>query len=209
MMVVGFLCAVFLLRRLTRTIGENPEHMTNVALYALIAGVIGSRIFYVAHHIEYFRGDVLGMFAVWQGGLEFLGGVIPAIVVIVFYLLYYKLPVFRYLDILSIGLMVGLGFGRIGCFFNGCCFGKPTNVSWVTRLPRFPYDSAPYYSQVKPNLLRNRQKPHLDLPAEYFGYPSEDGYTWFPTDEANKHRAYLKPCELLTEQERNEVTKEV
>lgn len=203
MMVVGFLCAVFLLRSLTRKIGENPEHMTNVALYALIAGVIGSRIFYVAHHIEYFRGDILGMFAVWQGGLEFLGGVILAIAVIVLYIVRYKLPALRYLDILSIGLMVGLGFGRIGCFFNGCCFGKPTNVQWAVR---FPYGSDPYYSQVKPNLLRNRQQAHLDLPADYFGYLSEDGHTWFPTDEANKHRAYLKPRKLLTEQERNEVT---
>ena len=202
-MVVGFLCAVFLLRRLTRAVGEDPDHMTNVALYALIAGVIGSRIFYVAHHIEDFRGNILSMLAVWQGGLEFLGGVILAIVVIVFYMLRYKLPAIRYLDILSIGLMVGLGFGRIGCFLNGCCFGRPTNVSWTVR---FPYGSDPYYSQVKPNLLRNREQPHLDLPADYFGYLSEDGHTWFPTDEANKYRAYLKPRELLTEEEREEVT---
>jgi prolipoprotein diacylglyceryltransferase len=46
----------------------------------------------------------------------------------------------------------------------------------------------------------------LDLPAKYFGYLSEDGQTWFPTDEANKYRAYLKPRELLTEKEKDEVT---
>jgi phosphatidylglycerol:prolipoprotein diacylglycerol transferase len=204
MMVVGFLCAVFLLRRLTRAMGENPDHMTNVALYALIAGVIGSRIFYVAHHFEDFHGNILSMFAVWRGGLEFLGGVILAILVIVFYMVRYKLPALRYFDILSIGLMVGLGFGRIGCILNGCCFGKPTNVPWAVR---FPYGSDPYYSQVRPNLLRNREQAHLNLPADYFGYLSEDGHTWFPTDEANKYRAYLKPYKLLTDQERYEVTK--
>ncbi len=143
------------------------------------------------------------MLAVWQGGLEFLGGVILAIAVIVFYMFRYKLPAIRYLDILSIGLMVGLGFGRIGCILNGCCFGKPANVSWAVR---FPYGSDPYYGQVRPNLARNRQQAHLNLPAAYFGYLSEDGHTWFPTDEANKYRAYLKPRELLTEKEREEVT---
>jgi phosphatidylglycerol:prolipoprotein diacylglycerol transferase len=204
MMVVGFLCAVFLLRRLTRAVGENPDHMTNVALYALIAGVVGSRIFYVAHHIEDFRGSILSMLAVWQGGLEFLGGVILAIVVIVFYMVRYKLPALRYLDVLAIGLMVGLGFGRIGCLLNGCCFGKPTKVSWAVR---FPYGSDPYYSQIRPNLLRNRPKAHLNLPAEYFGYLSEDERTWFPTDEGNKYHAYLKPYKLLTDQQRNEVTR--
>ena len=203
MMVIGFLCAMFLLRRLARKVGENPDHMTNVALYALIAGVLGARIFYVAHHYDHFRGSLLSMLAVWQGGLEFLGGVILAIAVIVFYMLHYKLSAFRYLDILSIGLMVGLGFGRIGCIFNGCCFGKPTNVSWAVR---FPYGSDPYYSQVRPNLARNREQAHLNLPAKYFGYLSEDGQTWFPTDEANKYHAYLKPRELLTEKEKEEVT---
>jgi phosphatidylglycerol:prolipoprotein diacylglycerol transferase len=206
MMVVGFLFALVLLRRLTKTAGQNPDHMTNVALYALIAGVVGARVFYIFHHFAEFKGDILSMFAVWQGGLEFVGGVILAIFVILLYLRYYKLPMLSYLDILAIGLMVGLGFGRIGCFLNGCCFGRPTNVSWISRLPRFPYESAPYCSQVRPNPARNRDKAYIDLPAEYFGYLGQDGQTWFPTDETNKYRAYLKPEKLLTDYERHEVT---
>jgi len=205
MLVLGFLAAVFLLRRLARRVGQNPEYVTNVALYSLISGVIGARIFYVLHHFPQFRGDPWwSVFAVWQGGLEFVGGVILAVLVIVVYLLRNRLSVRLYLDMLAIGLMLGLCFGRIGCFLRGCCFGRPTDVPWAVR---FPYDSPAYNSQVRPNMLRNRPQPQLYLPAEYFGYLGEDGQTWFPVDEAHKFSANLKPAELLTEQERFDVTK--
>jgi len=205
MLVVGFLAAVFLLRRLARRVGQDPEYVTNVALYSLISGVIGARIFYVVHHFSYFRGDPWwSVFAVWQGGLEFVGGLILAIVVIVVYLLRNRLSVRLYLDMLAIGLMLGLCFGRIGCFLRGCCFGRPTDVPWAVR---FPYDSPAYNSQVRPNLLRNRPQPQLDLPAEYFGYTSEDGQTWFCVDEAHKFSANLKPPGLLSDQERYDVSK--
>ena len=124
MMVIGFLAAVWLMRRLMRKSGQNPDFVTNVAMYALIAGIVGARIFYVVHHHDQFVGRPGEIFAVWRGGLEFLGGFLCALVFLWIYLSKQKLPKRLYLDILAIGLMVGLGFGRIGCFLNGCCFGK-------------------------------------------------------------------------------------
>ncbi|HPD48049.1 MAG TPA: prolipoprotein diacylglyceryl transferase [Anaerohalosphaeraceae bacterium] len=202
MMVVGFLLAVLLMRRASRRVGENPDHITNVALYALIAGVVGARIFYVVHHYNLFAGDFMSVFAVWQGGLEFLGGVLMAIGVVFVYVLANRLPLRRYFDILAIGLMLGLSFGRIGCFLNGCCFGKPTDVAWAVR---FPYGSPPYLTQVKPDLRRDRSRPYFDLPAEYFGYVGEDGASWYSVDEGSKYRAYLKPKELLADAQKEQV----
>jgi len=203
-MVLSFLAALFLMRKLARRLGEDPEHISNVAMYALISGVIGARIFYVIHHFSEFDGNFLRMIAVWHGGLEYYGGFILGLAFTVVYLFRNKLSTKRYLDILAVGLMLGLAFGRIGCFFSGCCFGKPAEVAWAVS---FPYASDVYYSQVKPNPQRNRTAPHLDLPAEYFGYLSQDGQTWLPADEANKFYAYLKPFELLTEQQKHDVTK--
>lgn len=205
MLVAGFLAAVFLLRRLALRVGQNPDHVTNVALYTLISGVIGARAFYVVHHFSQFRGDPWwSVFAVWQGGLEFVGALILGVIVIVVYLLRHRLSVRLYLDMLAIGLMLGLCFGRMGCFLRGCCFSKPTDVPWAVR---FPYSSPAYNSQVRPNLLRNRPQPQLDLPAEYFGYVGKDGQTWFYVDEAHKFGANLKPFDLLSDQERYDVTK--
>jgi phosphatidylglycerol:prolipoprotein diacylglycerol transferase len=185
MVVLGFLAAVTLIRRLSRDILPDSQIITNATLYALIAGVVGSRLFYVVHYLDQFRDDPFSVFAIWHGGLEVLGGGILAIAVIFFYLSYRKLPVRRCLDILAIGMMLALVFGRIGCFLNGDCFGKPTDLPWGVR---FPYESFVYRSQISPNLERNRAEPQLILPDEFFEY----------ADGAGLRYAGPKPYQHLT-----------
>ena len=149
MMVIGFLSAVFVIRHLSRNITPDPQLITNAALYSLIAGVVGARLFYVVHHFDQFQERPLSVFAIWQGGLELLGGVVLAIAVISFYLRHHKLPIRRYLDILAIGLLLALAFGRIGCFLRGCCFGKPTDSFMGVR---FPPQSAAFKQHIKMGL---------------------------------------------------------
>jgi phosphatidylglycerol:prolipoprotein diacylglycerol transferase len=178
MMVIGFMAAVWLMRRLMKKSGQNPDFVTNIAMYALIVGIIGARVFYVLHYPELFAGRFGEVFAVWRGGLEFLGGFLCGAAFLGVYLWKYKLPKRLYLDILAIGLMVGLGFGRIGCFLNGCCYGQCTDVPWSVQ---FPYGSPAFHSQTTPNPDRGRGEPLVDLPESYY---DADGY--------------LKPYEALT-----------
>lgn len=192
MMVVGFLAAVTLIRRLSVKITPDPQLITNAALYSLIGGVVGARVFFVIHHFSTFAQDPIDVFKIWHGGLELLGGVVLAITIIVFYLIYHKLPVRQYLDILAIGLMLALVFGRIGCFLNGCCYGKPTDLPWGIR---FPYYSFAYVSQTQADPKRDRPEPHMELPREYFGYEDDKG----------DYYAGLKPYPHLTEKQKAEV----
>jgi phosphatidylglycerol:prolipoprotein diacylglycerol transferase len=193
MMVIGFLAGFYLIRKLGRSVVSNPQVITNLALYSLVAGVIGARAFYVIHHFDRLEKPLTSMFAVWQGGLEFYGGVIFAAPVIILYAYYHKLPIRRSLDILAIALMLGLAFGRIGCFLNGCGFGRPTDLPWAVR---FPYNSFAYISQINANPERNRPEPQLRLPRdEYQSFVEADG-KWYP-----------KPMQELTEQQKFEVTK--
>jgi phosphatidylglycerol:prolipoprotein diacylglycerol transferase len=192
MMVIGFLLAITLIRHLSRNIMLEPQFITNASLYSLIAGVAGSRLFYVIHHFDKFQGRLHSVFSIWEGGLELYGGVILAIPVIFFYLWYHKLPIRRCLDILAIGLMLALVFGRIGCFLRGDCFGKPADLPWAVR---FPYASDVYHSQIYPNPKRNRPDPHLQLLDEFFGYYNSKGTTYYG----------LKPHEDLTQEQRDMV----
>ncbi len=194
MMVIGFLAAVTVIRRLSRDITPDPEMITNASLYALIAGVVGARLFYVIHYKEKFAGDWLSVFAIWQGGLELLGGVIAAIAVIILYIRRHKLPARQYLDILAIGLMLALVFGRIGCLLNGCCFGKPADLPWAVR---FPYDSLAYRSQTQPDLGRSRPRPYIELPADFSTTVTQQGLTY----------TELKSREALTTEQEQMVTK--
>ena len=201
MLVIGFLAAITLIRHLCKKYNTDPQHITNAALYSLIGGVIGARLFYVIHYFDSYRYNLLDIFKVWKGGLELLGGVIVAIAVILIYLKYHKLPMRRYLDILAIGLMLALVFGRIGCFLNGCCFGKPTDFPLAVRFPSFVqryegktlYPSFVFNSQVNPNPERSRSESHLKLPDEFFYYINEQGF------------GELKPFDELSVQQQKEV----
>ncbi len=191
LMVCGFIAAIFLIRRLSRDLGDHSEHITTAALYSLIAGVVGARIFYVIHYWSpQFSGkNILDIFAVWKGGLELLGGVLLAVFTIVMYLWIQKLPLRRYLDILGIGLLLALGFGRLGCLMNGCCFGKPTTCPVAIT---FPYGSLAYDSQIRPDSARHRDKPYIQLPADFFDIDENGNY-------------YLKPYNDLDAQQKCEV----
>jgi len=127
------------------------------------------------------------LFAIWNGGLELIGGVVLAIAVILLYIWYHKLPMRHYLDVLAIGLTTALIFGRIGCLLNGCCYGKPTDLPWGMR---FPYGSFAYESQVRPDVHRHRPEPRVPLPQDYF---------------AGDDDSILKPLEYLTPAQREEV----
>ena len=184
MMVIGFLAALWLMRRIMKRLGQDPDRVSSVAMYALLSGIIGARVFYVIHHHDLFAGRPMEAFAVWKGGLELLGGVIAAIGFVWFYLWKFKLPKRLYLDILAIGLMVGLGFGRIGCLLNGCCYGKCSEVSWAVE---FPYGSPAFYSQTGPDGARNRPEPLWDLPDNYY------------------RNGYLKDFDELTDEQKQAV----
>ncbi|UCC97288.1 MAG: prolipoprotein diacylglyceryl transferase [Phycisphaerales bacterium] len=192
MMVIGFLAALWLMKRLSWNLGPDTQPITSAALYCLVAGVAGARLLYVALNFEQFRGRPLAALAVWEGGLVLLGGVISAVAVLLVFLIYHRLSVRRYLDILAIGVMLGVAFGRIGCFLIGDCYGKPTGLPWGVR---FPYNSFPYISQINADPARNRPEPHLMLPREdYLGSRGKDG-KWYP-----------KPFEQLTERQKIAVT---
>ncbi len=202
MLVIGFLLAALLMRRMMNKAGQNPEWVTNAALYALIAGVVSSRVFYVLHHSAQFEDNFFRVFAVWEGGLEFLGGVLGAVGFLFIYLRVKKLPYRLYFDVLAVGLMLGAGFGRIGCLFNGCCYGRPADVPWAIR---FPYNSLAYQSQAYPDPARHRDAPRLELPAEYFGWQDQQG-GWITATEGNKYAAPLRPLEALTAPQKQAVT---
>lgn len=185
MIVIGFIASLWLLRRLMKKAGQSTDYITNLAMYALLIGLAGAKIFHVVHYFDQYRDNLRSIITGFGYGFEFLGGFLCAVAFVWLYLWKQKLPKRLYLDILAIGLMVGLGFGRIGCFLNGCCFGKPADVPWAVT---FPYGSPVFYSQIRPDLDRDRGKALLNLPDDYFDA-----------------EGYLKPFDELTPEQQQAV----
>lgn len=152
MIAVGFLVGVTLAKREGRRVGEDPDRIMDLCFYLLIAAIVTSRLFYVVTTPEIFLSDPLEIFRIWKGGLVFYGAFIGAMLTIVIYLRKYKRPLWKTLDILAPSVAIGHFFGRIGCFFAGCCYGKQCALPWAVTFSH-PESLAPTGTPLHPTQL--------------------------------------------------------
>jgi len=149
---VGFLTGISLAKRESLRTGEDPEKIMELCFYILISAIVVSRLFYVAINPEMFLEDPLEVFRIWKGGLVFYGGFIGAVLTVVIYLRKEKMPLWKTADILAPSLAIGHFFGRIGCFFAGCCYGKACDLPWAVTFSH-PQTLAPMGIPIHPTQL--------------------------------------------------------
>lgn len=90
-------------------------------------GLVGARIAYVLISMPEYLDSPVRIFAFWEGGLVFWGGFIGAGIWVAFSCSKYGFNIWSTADVLAPGIALGHSLGRIGCFFAGCCYGKPTD----------------------------------------------------------------------------------
>ena len=141
---LGVLLALFLMKqRALKTGFPKPDEVFDMAFTVLVWGFIGARLFYVIQNFSYYAGEPLKIFAVWEGGLIFYGGAIAAFFGVLRMSRKRQWPFWKILDfVIPYGVMTH-AFGRIGCFLNGCCFGKACDLPWAVRFPELPYPVHP------------------------------------------------------------------
>jgi phosphatidylglycerol:prolipoprotein diacylglycerol transferase len=104
------------------------ELSNNFFYLVFIAGFIGGKVFYYLEKPKYFLDNPELMLNNFSGGFVFYGSFIFIIPVVIWYLKKHKIPILPMLDILAITTIIVHSIGRLGCFFGGCCYGKPTDV---------------------------------------------------------------------------------
>ena len=137
MMAVGFFIAIYVAKRKAEKEGIDPSIIGDLAIYILGASLIGARIFYVIQNIGEYKGSFFDVFKVYQGGLVYYGGLIAAFITIIVFSKIKKLDFFNLMDITIMSAILGLAFGRIGCFLNGCCYGDVVNSDFFCAV-KFP-----------------------------------------------------------------------
>ncbi len=162
MVLIGVISAVALAIHRARQRGVDPEIIISLALWLFVGGMLGARAFYV---IEYWRtqfyrvdaasnfdliGTLSGVLNIAKGGLVIYGALIGGAASSLYFLLKFRLPVLRLADIAAPSMVLGLAIGRIGCFFNGCCFGGACDLPWAVQ---FPERSPPYERQLEQGQL--------------------------------------------------------
>jgi phosphatidylglycerol:prolipoprotein diacylglycerol transferase len=131
--VMGFIAAVVLaaLKIRKSNSGMSFENIVDLFFYTVLSGLIGSRLLFVLVNFDVYRQHPVKILKIWEGGLIFYGGLILAVMVAFWYMRWHRLPIWKLADLISPLIALGLSFGRIGCFFAGCCYGKETPLPWA------------------------------------------------------------------------------
>ena len=136
MIGLGALVSAWLVRKEARAQGFERFSEKLESLVVLIAGgaFVGGKLFYVVFHYPRFRealNDGIGS-AIAQG-FVFYGSIVVCVPLVRWFLKRNELPVMKTMDFLALGAPVAHGFGRIGCFLAGCCYGCRTHSPLAVR----------------------------------------------------------------------------
>lgn len=139
---LGFLAGITLAARRAKRHGLNPEDVSNLGVWLIIAGMLGGKLF----HVIFFWNDFS---AGWRAngvaslreGFVFYGGFIGASLAAVLFCRRHRLPLAKMADLYAPSVALGHAFGRLGCFFNGCCYGRACDLPWAVRFPG-PHEMA-------------------------------------------------------------------
>ena len=127
--------------------GVKKDNVWDTAIYGLIAGIAGARIFYVVFDHDGFT-SWLDIFKIWEGGLAIYGGIIGAAISTIVYCRVKKLNTAAVFDACAPGLLIGQAIGRFGNFMNAEVYGGETTLPWGMSIncaapvhPMFLYES--------------------------------------------------------------------
>ncbi len=129
MMALGFLAATYVLARQFKA-GKEREHAYNLAMVAVVAGVIGSRILFAIENPGAVSGFI-EFFYFWEGGLSWFGGFLGGLLGVIAYIRINKLGFWNIADKMAPAIAIGHSFGRLGCILgDGGHVGKITSMPW-------------------------------------------------------------------------------
>lgn len=125
---LGTLVASLYLKRRVKTELGIVTLSNNFIYLVFIAGFIGGKVFYYLEKPNYYFNNPKLLLNNFSGGFVFYGSFVTITPVVIWYLKKHKIPLLPMLDILAITTLIVHAIGRVGCFFGGCCYGKPTDT---------------------------------------------------------------------------------
>ena len=176
MIVIGLIASLGVALWLARRQGLPGENFYDLAFVLLFSGFLGARLFYILLNFGQFRAAPFPvLFA--REGFVFMGGFAAAVVAGVFFMRRRGMAIWETGDIVAPSLAIGHGFGRIGCFFSGCCYGRLTDPDsfWGVSFPRVvnnqgvPISASPYWDHLYEGLIPSTAQASLPVfPTQLF-----------------------------------------
>lgn len=127
--LTGFILGFFFVFRDCEKRGLKRDHLWDIALYGLVFGIIGARIYYVLFSLNEFT-SFLDIFKIWNGGLAIYGGIIAGTITAFIYCKIVHISPLNTFDVCSPALFIGQATGRWGNFVNAEVYGRITKLPW-------------------------------------------------------------------------------
>lgn len=148
--ILGILVAMFFIS------AQNKKHQfmsakaeENWLVFAVLSIILGGRLGYVLfYNLDYFLYHPLEIFAIWQGGMSFHGGLLGSIFGLWLFTKIYKIEFLKIADIIAIIAPIGIFLGRMANFINLELYGRPTNSDFGFIFPSDPLLVPRYPSQL-------------------------------------------------------------
>lgn len=124
MMAIGIFVCTYLLIRDGKKQGIDSQNIIDLVFWVVVAGILGARLFYIILNLNYFIDNPAEILMLQRGGLAFQGSLIAGMLTGIAFCRKKQLPIVKMLDLALPYVALGQAFGRVGCFLNGCCFGR-------------------------------------------------------------------------------------
>ncbi len=125
------------IRNLAKKEGLDLKIVESLAIWSIFLGLLGGRILFILINFKDFWASPF-TYIFSRAGFAFQGGILLGIIGLYIMCKKKKLNFLQFVDIFSIGVVLGHSIGRIGCFLNGCCYGKPSEKFGILFHPNSP-----------------------------------------------------------------------
>ena len=145
--LAAFSTIYYLINKFQKDIDVNQT--SDLMFYSLLGAILGGRVGYILFYsFDQFLANPLSIFAIWEGGLSFHGGLLGVLVSCYWLSKKWKMGFFWLMDRVAPYVPPGLGFVRLGNFLNSELLGRPTEVSWGVIFPSDPLGLVRHPSQL-------------------------------------------------------------
>src|SRR6185295_17950125 len=130
LLAAAYLFGLQLARVRAKSRGLDANRILDLGIYIIISALVGAKLLLLITDFKSFTADPRELLTLARSGGVFYGGLIVAVVVALWYIRRIGLPLWTTCDAFAPGIAIGHVVGRFGCFFAGCCYGKPTSMPW-------------------------------------------------------------------------------
>ncbi|MCF7708091.1 MAG: prolipoprotein diacylglyceryl transferase [Verrucomicrobia bacterium] len=137
MLALGVLAGIWTASRRAPLTGIASNTVVDLGPWLVVGILVGARIMFAITFWDEFFVDApwYEIFMVRHGGLVFNGGLVGASLACIIFARVKHVPLWKLADILAPSISLGHAFGRIGCFLNGCCYGRATDSAFAVHFP--------------------------------------------------------------------------